>query len=537
MNTFRQRKSAWLSGSLLAVVVLAASVLSGCTDLDEEVFSAVTPENFFQTEEEIIAAVAPVYAQLRNMMWAYHNISQVSSDETVVPTRGTDWDDAGRWRAMHQHTWDPLLVDLNDAWVDAFTGVARANSVLAELDPTENAQLIAELRFLRAFYYYQLLDFFGGVPIVTDAAVDPDNPPTRATRAEVFNFIESELQAVRAELPQEWDSSNYGRATQGAADALLAKLYINAPVFTAQVTAGGLTGGTARWQDAIDAVDRVLNSGVYSLATEWDQNFAIENQFSPEIIFPVLHLATDGRGLTFNMRTLHYKQPSALGGPAVEAWNGFATLAEVYNSFDDDDARKDVFLVGQQFDVNGNPLTERDGETPLFYTPEFTEQDPDGDLQRSDDLLGITESGGVRVLKWEFDPNLDNGHFGNDYAFFRLAEMYLIKAEALNELGRTGEAIALIETVRDRVWDEDVSVSGQAEVRDLILAERQREMLFEATRRQDMIRNEVVTGNPTWTGTWEYKNESAPFRMVFPIPQVQRDANVNLTQNPGYAGG
>ena len=536
MKFLKNARKTWVGVMLVAIIVAPASLtMQGCTDLDEQTFGVITPDQFFQTEGEIIAALAPVYAQLRAMMWNWHNIGQVSSDEAMVPTRGTDWDDGGHWRQLHQHNWDPLTVDWDGAWNDAFQGVARANVVLENLanaDIPGKEGIEAELRFLRAFYYYQLMDLFGGVPIVETASVDEDNLPSRATRAEVFNFIESELNAVRGNLPASWDAANFGRATQGAADALLAKLYLNAEVFTGTVSASGLSRGTARWQDAIDAVDRILNSGEYSLAPSFFDNFRIDNHTSPEIIFSVGHLGKGGLGLTFIMRGLHYNQiPES-------PWNGFMTLAETYNRFDQDDQRSSIFLVGQQFSdpneacigqecfASGDELTDRLGN-PLNFTPEVV--GPDGSPVTGNPI-GVDENSGVRVLKWEIDPSRVGGDNGNEYAYFRLSEMYLIKAEAMNELGMTAGAVDIVNMVRSRVFDpaKPIAVGTQEEVREAILNERLFELFWESSRRQDLIRHDQ------YTRAWEFKPESEPFRILGPVPQLQIDANPMLAQNPGY---
>lgn len=534
MKLMKNIPTSWLVGILsLALLVPMALTLQSCTNLDEETFGVITPDQFFRTEEEIIAALAPVYAQLRNLMNDYHNISQHTSDETLVPTRGTDWDDGGHWRQLHQHNWDALTSDWNGAWVGSFTGVARANVVLdnlANVDVPNKAAIESELRFLRAFYYYTLMDLFGGVPIVTDAATDPDNPPSRATRAEVFQFIESEVNAARPNLPVSWDAANQGRVTQGAADALLAKIYLNAEVFTGTVSVAGLQRGTARWQDAIDAVDRVINSGQYQLASDFFDNFRVNNHTSPEIIFAVGHLGRPGLGLTFIMRGLHYNQIPET------PWNGFSTLAETFNQFADTDRRKDIFLVGPQLAgpnegcagnecfSTGDPLPDRVGN-PLNFTPGYFR--PDG-TPVTGDPINVNETSGIRVLKWEIDPARNGGDNGNNYAYFRLAEMYLIKAEALQGLGRTEDAVNEINRVRERDFDPDEPITSGGDFDAKILQERLFELMWEATRRQDLIRF------GKFSDTWEFKTNTDPFRILGPIPQVQIDANPNLTQNPGY---
>ncbi len=537
MTTFKQKRAWWVL--VLAAFLVSPAVISlqGCTDLEEDVFSAVTPDNFFQTDEEVLAAVAPVYAQLRNMLWAYHNLSQHASDETLVPVRGTDWDDAGRWRAMHKHTWDKFLVDFNDAWVGAFTGIARANTVIdaindATADISNKDQLLAELRFLRAFYYFQVLDFFGNVPIVTESVFD--EPPATNTRAEVFSFIEDELIFAAGALPpaSTWGASNFGRATSGAANALLARLYLNAEILAGTTTAGGITKAAPRWGDAASRADAVIGSGEYGLSDDYLDNFRVDNHTSPELIFVTPTLAKGGLGLTFIMRTLHYNQIPQT------PWNGFIVLADVFNQFDPDDRRADVFLVGQMYsqpnqgcignecfsDTNSPPLQDRKGN-PLSFTPGlFT---PEGVEVTAGEPINIDETSGVRVVKWEIDPSRAGGDNGNDYAWLRLAEMYLIKAEAAFRQSDNAGALANLNVLRERAFG-DASNNLTTVNADVILQERQFELLWESTRRQDLIRFDKF-GN-----TWAFKTNTEPFRVVFPIPQVQLDANPNLLQNPGY---
>lgn len=506
-------------------------VLQGCTDLDEETFGAVTPENFYSTEAEFVAALAPVYAQLRSAGFGgYWTSSEITTDEAMIPTRGTDWDDGGVHRQFHQHRWDATHGDIGGAWNDAFTGIARANTVLESLAnsttdlPSKDA-FEAELRTIRAFFYYQLMDLFGGVPIVTEPAVDPNNPPGRNTRQEVFAFIEQELIESIPNLLEgsEARGSNYGRVSKGAAQALLASMYLNAQVFTGEVTTAGLNPGAPRWQDAVDMADAILTDGDYSLATNYFDNFLVANSNSPENIFSATYKAKGGLGLTFSMRMLHYNQiPQS-------PWNGYTTLADVWKSYSDQDVRKKMFLVGQQYEgpnsncvgqdcfSQGDPLEDRQGN-PL----EFTEEAP---------LTGASEADGIRVLKWELDPAQTGGDSGNDYAIFRLAEVYLIKAEALNELNRLEEAVQAVNEVRRRANAGDLVAAdfNQATFRDQILRERLQELIYEAKRRQDLIRHDKFT-----SGAWHEKEPSEPYRVLMPVPQSQLDANPALVQNPGY---
>ena len=268
------------------------------------------------------------------------------------------------------------------------------------------------------------------------------------------------------------------------------------------------------------------------MAPDYFDSFRVDNHTSPEVIFSVGHLGKSGLGLSFVMRGLHYSQIPET------PWNGFMTLAETYNRFDENDQRASMFLVGQQFSdpleacvgqecfATGDPLTDRLGN-PLSFTPEVF--GPDGS-PITGNPIGVDENSGVRVLKWEIDPGRIAGDNGNEYAFFRLAEMYLIKAEAMNELGMTAGAVDLVNMVRERVFDpvQPIAATAQADVRQAILDERQFELFWEASRRQDMIRHDL------FSNTWEFKSNTDPYRIIGPIPQVQIDANPNLMQNPGY---
>src|SRR2546422_8080621 len=179
--------------ALLLVSSLLVSAL-GCTNLDENPTSSITPGNFYRNESEVLGALAGVYASVRTTLPAYgdsyYDLSEISTDEMIVPTRGQDWYDNGRWLEIQRQNWTPTspsgLSDINSAWVNDFSGIAAANIVLAALecrtvmDSAEQAGVVAELRALRAFYYYQLMDLFGGVPIVTTTEIKPRARNTRA---------------------------------------------------------------------------------------------------------------------------------------------------------------------------------------------------------------------------------------------------------------------------------------------------------------------------------------------------------------------
>lgn len=525
-----------LGGLLLASTVI---VFQACTDLDETPLSAISPENFYRNEAEVLGGLTAVYGQLRNTMWGYFEMTETSTDETIVPTRGSDWFDNGIWLELFRHTWTPTSTSaraqIAGAWGDLFTGITRANyllNALESVDVTNEATIVAEIRTLRAFYYFLLQDSYGGVPIVTDIEI---KARPRNTRKEVFDFIESELIAAREDLPDSWPADQHGRVTKGAADAILASLYLNAGVFTkddginatSYNSCSGVTvvgAGKDACQAAVDVADRILNSGVYSLATDWISNFEHDNYTSPENIFVMKNLNQADMGWVYIQRALHYNQftPSP--------WNGFSIVADAYYKFDADDERTQIFLVGCQKNLEtGEPVKDRQGND-LCFTPEIK------------DITAATEAEGVRMLKWPHDPNHVQQDNGNDFAFFRLAEIMLIRAEALNELGSTAQAITQVNAVRARVFDPDEPLTdlGKEANRQQILDERLFELTTETKRRQDLIRHGQFTRE--W-GTAAFgcekdcpfkKAETSGHRVLMPIPQNQIDSNPLLEQNPGY---
>jgi len=504
--------------------------LQGCTDLTETPISSISPGNFFHTEGEVLAALAGVYAQLRPTSGEgdYWGVSEVSTDEIIVPTRGSDWYDNGTWLETHRQTWSAnspsTLSFLNNAWNTAYAGVARANVLLDALPGVSvpnKASIEGEARTLRAFYYYLLMDLYGGVPLATTSEI---KQRPRVTRDSLFKFIESELLAVRGALPATRDVANNGRITKGAVDAILANMYINAGVFTKDASgAGGInatgyntcsgvtvSGGLDACQAAINRADSILNSGVYQLADTFVQNFRADNNLSKENIFVVKFADADQLGFNFVMRTLHYNQftPSP--------WNGFATLAQTYNAFDPADKRRNMFLVGPQVNVEtGAPALDRAGN-PLVFTTTIA------------NVTSATEGEGARIYKWPADPAHIAQNNGNDFAWFRLGEIYLIKAEALDELTPgSGAALTILNALRGRKDTVAAPLAGPV-TRDMILNERLFELNSEGKRRQDLIRF------GKYTAPNDFKVQTEAFRVVMPIPQTQIDANPLVTQNDGY---
>lgn len=522
MSLFRNPTRTARLGALMLVPV---GLLVGCTDLKETPTSLITKDTFYKNEGEVFAGVTSVYANLRNNMEDYYSLNQVSSEETVVPTRGGDWFDNGAWIELHRQGWTPTSVtglrEISNIWNQQYAGVARANIVLEALQSlTDNntpipnqAAVVAEVRALRALYYMQLMDVYGNIPIAVDTKVEQRE---QKTRAEVFAFVETELKAARADLPKVWPSQQ-GRLTRGAADAMLASLYLNARVWSGSVTTAGITPGAAKWTEAAAFADSVINNGNYSLATDFKSNFTPTNQSSVENVFVVRGTAVDGLGFNRQYQSLHYNSFAGGGG-----WNGWSVVEQTYNKFDPADIRRSVVLAGPQVDLfTGVPVNNRQGQ-PLVFTPVIA------------DITAANEGEGARIYKFPLDPNRAGNASGNDFTLYRLAEMYLIKAEALNELGRpAAEVVALLNTVRARAFSpaQPISAAGQtqATLRTIIFNERLFELLGEGKRRQDQIREGTYT-----TGTWFGKAATPAYKVLLPIPQSQINTNPNLAQNPGY---
>ncbi len=621
--------------ALVSLLLLPFALsLSGCDQaLEENPPSQITPDNFFSNESEFLAAATGVYAQLRSIpTGATHNASEHTSDEMMVPTRGPNWGDGGVWRDLTRHQWNAEHPDFSGVWSTMYTGIARANGVLSSLAPSEaipaerKAQFRAEIQFLRAYYYYWLMDFFGGVPVVLEEGndtyeayatqpVSPEDPPPHHSRLEVYNFILQELTGCTVENFSNDCVNNpgsnsvlanlqtggaggveYGRANKGAGYAFLARLLLNSQIYAVDISGRGEAGvsdlgnGPAFYEEALTAADIVINGangvGSYSLDNYFD-NFAADNHTaSSEIIFAATFQSGEQNlGLQPPFKAvLNYNQTTPAGG----VWNGFTTIADFYESYatepgpdgelgtqDDihNDVRGKTFLVGQQYEepdvgcagdecfsdttsqetpVWVGPDQEKftSDDSPLFFTLEIPKIEL-GDLTEQEAAdMGFPsttktfrlDAPGARPLKFEIDPGTTNSWFGNDFPLFRLAEMYLIRAEAQHATGQ-GDPIATLNTLRSERAAEgaDLSLSG-GNVLAKIVRERGHELYQEMVRRQDLIRYDFAHGGtdmdqpyaPTWTGPWLFKDQSEDYRALFPIPAGQLSTNPNLQQNPGY---
>lgn len=513
----------------LNLIVLLILVFAGyaCTDLNESLNSDFTdrfePNNPGYGESENVNRPVPndgmnaAFSQLLPGTAgheSYFTVSEVSSDEAVITQKGGDWFDGGIWLNMHQHDFRSTNPGLNNSWSANYGGISQINDLLA--NSSLDANQTAQLRTLRAYFYWRLMDMFGRIKIITQPGVDSP----QVDRPAVFQFIIDEIQES---LPDLNSTAGYSRITTGAANALLTRLYLNGEVYTRPYPYTPGTGQTY-WQEAIDAADEVINSGMYDLEQDFDDLFGPANVESIEHIFIVPYDEATGEGMNFAQMTLHY--PSQLTYDLQEQpWNGYSTLEDFYNSYSDDDIRKEKFFIaGPQFDLSGNPILDvafdaddPDG-APINYTPEINELAPNGSRQA-----------GARLGKFSFKIGQQN-NMDNDYTLLRYGDVLLMKAEAVaRQSGNWNNAttLLLVNQIRNRAGLDNVASLTAEE----FLAERGREMFQESLRRTDLIRFD--RWGDAW---WEKPAHSTDYRNIMPIPlpQITATTDGSLTQHSDY---
>ena len=488
----------------LASTAIMVLMLSACTDLSDEIYDTIPGEDYPENEAQGSRLAAPAFLKLKGYTtdWGGYWMSQeITGDGIVAPTRGKDWDDGGKWRDLHTHNWGADSEAVRGIWKEEYDGITECNQAIELLEPNqENAEIqtiISQLKILRAFYYYLLIDSYGDVPYITSYFNVVEEFPSRVARATVFNNLVTEINDNIQYLP---DASLASAINKGSAYALLAKLYINAEVYT----------GTAKWQEASDACDALIALGNYQLADDVKAPFIEENQDSKENIFTIPYDKDNLGDFNLHMRTLHY-QSNATFNMAVQPWNGFCLIEDHFNTYADNDKRKAWFLYGEQFAADGTSLD-------FELNPFVPALNMDGSVYSKEEY----QNSGARVIKFEITSGAGQD-ISNDFPIFRYADFLLIKAEAMVKLGQSGDQY--INEVRSRAGLANLS---NASLED-IYTERGKEMIWEGCRRQDMIR--FGKFNQAW---WE-KGESPSYRNLFPVPQVQIDANPNLLpQNTGY---
>lgn len=474
-------------------------------------------------------AIGAVYSQLNNLVgqYGYQAMQEHSTDELLGPTRGTDWDDFGTWRRLHLHTWGPDHNQVNDVWSQV-NGALFQTTLAAEL---LTGQAKAEGQFLRSFFRLLSADLYGVVQS-RPATAPSRSIPNVIPRAAAIDSIIAELESAVAGLPA-FNGTNKHVATKEAAWALLAKCYLNKAVYKASATspAGPFTHAAADMNKVIQYCDLIDANPLLDIDANYWDNFKWDNgSQSSENIF--VRRNSDGINVVWaTCMGGHYNQTPS-------GWNGFTTLSNFYDSFDDADIRKGTNLAGYTtqtgmragFQIGqvrgpqgqriGNPivdLKDRSGN-PLIFT-------------RNVSPFFNSEVTGIRTNKFPLDPStINDGGWGstNDFPFFRFADVRLMKAEAILRGGTAtlGEtALSIVDGIR--------AVRGVASIGTLdlpkLLAERGRELYLEGWRRNDLIRFGAFN-SPTQGRT----SASEGYKVVYPIPTIALSSNPNLKQNFGY---
>ena len=515
---------------LIASAAALLLLLPAC-ELEEDIYSVYTPETFYENEAQVLSSLSGVYrnfAQIAGMGVEYR-VLELSADQVLTHGKIQGWWANSDFEQLMEHKWTPDHNYLIGAWNTFFGTVGQANALIAALEASaleeEEIQVpIAELRALRAFAYFYLMDLFGNVPIFTEPKVDPNNLPEQNTRAEVFEFVVTELKEAAENLPSETEVGEeyYGRFTKEAAYALLATTYLNGEVYT----------GQPYYEEAIEYANLVITSGAYSLLPNYFDNFVADNEGNAEFIFGGVYTPDipGGIGHPLVQKVLPGISGGLFGLPYTPQ-NGFGTRPSVLALYEDEnDVRKDVILpYGELKDPKTGEvvMVERivpDNNSVLYVPGKSSEGPVPYEIIPATGIRNQPMNAGLKWIKWQIDPNTNGGNAGNDIAFIRYADVLLVKAEALARLGDLEAAREIVNMVRARS-DADPLTSITLED---ILDERGRGLAFEMTRRKDLIRF------GKFTEAWEFKEASEPFRTLYPIPRPAIDANPKLEQNPGY---
>jgi hypothetical protein len=520
----------------LAVAAALVMIPAACTDVTLVPQGTVTSGVIFNDPASYQAYLAKIYGGLAvsgqqgpagkgdingidegfsQYIRLYWQMQELPTDEAIIA-----WNDAGV-QELNTQLWGSSNQFLGAMYYRVLLQATLANDFLIQTSDEKLASrgvsatlkstiqgYRAEARFLRALSYWHGMDLFGRIPLVTEADFGSTTPPQQATRQQIFDFIVSELNAVRPSLPAA-GHGQYGRADQGAVDMLLANVYLNAEVYT----------GTARYSDARAAAEAVIASGAYSIDPSYRHLFQADNNTSPEMIFAVTQDGVRTQsygGTTFLIHASVGGNMNASQYGIEGGWWGLRTRKEVATLYPSTSATPDrragVLVTDGQSLVINDMLNFQQG----LGAPKYQ---------------NVTSTG---------QPGSNPAFADTDYPVFRLGEAYLIYAEAVVRGGggtRT-QALTYVNALRQRAYGNTSGNLTDAQLTlPLLLDERARELLWEGHRRQDLIRFGQFTGA---TRLWEWKGgvqqgrSTESFRNLFPLPSSELIANPNLTQNPGY---
>lgn len=522
--------------ALTVAAGLLLTAVAACTDPTVAPRSTVTGSNIFDDPASYRAFIARIYggfivtgqqgpagngdiqgidegfSQYLRLHWY---LQEMPTDEAVI-----GWNDPGL-RVLNTGTWGAGNEMVNAMYYRVFYQVMLANEFLrqttdAKLDARGHTAAAlradvttyrAEARFLRAFSYWHGIDMFGGIPLVTENDPLGSTPPQQATRQEIYDFIVAELNDIVADLPPR-SATTYARATPAAAHMLLAKLYLNAGVYT----------GTTNYAGALTEASAVIGGG-YSLAPTFTNNFGADNNASPELVFVA---AQDGSntqtwgGMTFLIHAGCGGTMSAATYGIDYCWGGYRMKQQAFGRYAAGDGRAAFFHRGTGTDSQWVQVVDIGDFRYGVAAPKFT---------------NLTSAGAQGAQSTMPDT---------DFPIFRLADAYLMYAEAQvrGGGGTQAQALTYVNELRQRAYgNTSGNITGAQLTLPFILDERGRELLFEGHRRTDLIRFGEFS---TATYLWAWKNgviggsALAAGRDLYPIPANELIANPNLTQNPGY---
>ena len=547
-------------------LLLAALSMTSC--LDEHPKDQLDEDAIYGSASDIyINAVASLYNYIgganesegiQGTCRGIYDYNTLTTDEAMIPIRGGDWYDGGLWNAMYQHRWSADDQSLYDTWKYLYKVIVLANKSLdiisnksALLSAAQQEEYRAEIRAIRAMFYYYAMDMFGRVPLVLSSAEQLHSSlfQGQTDRSSIFQFVFQELQQVSPSLPDQHSNKEgnyYGRITQPVVNFLLAKLALNAEIymydywtqgyasrprgsdihFSVPASDASLRNGDKvdcrklnAWETCIYYCDKLTEEG-YDLESDDSFNFSTHNETSKENIFTIpmdKNIYTNQFHYLF--RSYHYTHGGVLGwGSENGTCATISTMKANHYGEVDEDARCKMNFVAGVVKVDGHELLMDNGK-PLEYQPFEVAQN----LTNSK----FVKTAGARMAKYEVDRTsyMDGKLQSNDIVLFRYADALLMKAEAKVRNGENGDEE--LNRIRARV-----GMPYRKATLDNILEERLLELVWEGWRRQDLIRFGKFTG--AYDLRTPLQGESSGYTTVFPIPQKCIDLNSELVQNKGY---
>ena len=538
-----------MNKKIFALPLLVLS-LSFTSCLDETPKDQIPESEIYDSANSLyVNAVASLYNYigaheegegLQGTCRGIYDYNTLTTDEAIIPIRGGNWYDGGLWENMYDHTWTATDTDLYNVWKYLYKVIVLSTKSLETIDQHKSLlndqqrdEYKAEVRAVRAMFYYYAMDMFGRIPIL-ESSTQKTAYIRQSNRSDVFKYIVNELQTVAPLLPNEHSNlqgNYYGRVTRPVAWFLLAKLALNAEVYTDDnwtdsYRPDGKTimidvDGTQKnaWLTCIHYCNLIASAG-YSLASDYTKNFAVHNENSNENIFTIpLDKMLYLNEFHYLFRSRHYAHGGAYGGASENGTCATLHTMAVYGyNTSSPDARLDMNFYTGKVEVDGSNVTLDDG-TPLEYKPLAVERN----LTSSQYI----ETAGARMKKYEVDRTAysDGRMPDNDIVLYRYADVMLMKAEAKVRNGESGDEE--LNAVRNRVGMPSLRATL-----DNILNERLLELVWEGWRRQDMIR--FGTYNKSYDIHTPSEADNKGYTTVFPIPGKARELNPNLEQNPGY---